>query len=299
MNPFKDQTILVTGGTGSFGNAFVSKLCSERSTFKKLIVFSRDEYKQHVMNDNTKILYAKNERDKIRFFIGDIRDITRLKLAFKEVDIVIHAAALKHVSTGEYNSNEMVKTNVVGTQNVIEAAIDCNVDKIILLSSDKAVSPLNFYGGTKKLAEGLFMSAQVYVGAGDSKFSVVRYGNVWNSRGGVIDLWAREAPQGTIYLTKPYATRFIITLEQAVKFIIESIDKMKGNEIFIPPNLPAVNMDDVASVYKEIYHCSIELIPTRPGDKIHETLDTDYTSDQARRLTKKEIKELVQKLQVS
>ena len=229
----------------------------------------------------------------MRYFIGDIRDKDRLMSAFKEVDIVIHAAALKQVSTGQYNPQEMVKTNILGTQNVIDAAIENNVNKILFISSDKAVEAKNLYGGSKFVAEGLFLTANSYVGAGDSKFSVVRYGNVFGSRGGVIDLWNKQAPKGEIFLTVPTATRFIITLEQAVEFIIKSIDKMKGLEIFIPPDLPSVDMNVVAEVYKEIYGCTINEIPIRAGEKIHEKLEDGYTSDAAERITKKELKKLI------
>jgi len=256
---------------------------------KKVIIFSRDEHKQHLMRERYKIT-----EDSMRYFIGDVRDFPRLKRAFSGVDIVIHAAALKHVSTGEYDPLEMVKTNIAGTSNVIEAAIECNVDKIILLSTDKAVDPLNLYGATKMVAEKLFITANAYVGAGDSKFSVVRYGNVWGSRGGVIDIWNKQAPEGEIFITTPYATRFIITLDQAVEFIIESISKMKGLEIFIPSDLPAVNMNDVARVYQKLYNCIITEMPTRQGEKIHEKLDDDYTSDKARRLQLPEIQKLIQ-----
>jgi len=290
LNQFEDNTILITGGTGSFGNAFAWQVLGYDEP-KKVIIFSRDEYKQHLMKNGR--LSKLEYHDRVRYFLGDIRDLSRLNRAFQGVDIVIHAAALKHVSTGEYDPLEMYKTNISGTSNVIEAAIDCNVDKIILLSTDKAVDPLNLYGATKMVAEKLFMTANAYVGAGDSKFSIVRYGNVWGSRGGVIDIWNSQAPKGEIFITKPYATRFIITLDQAVEFIIESIDKMKGEEIFIPPDLPAVNMYDVAEVYKDIYNCVIKEIPIRQGEKIHEKLDEGYTSDKARRLTKKEIKKLM------
>lgn len=305
MTQFEDKTLLVTGGTGSFGNAFVDYLLFRMIKAKKVIVFSRDEYKQHIMDDRIKKTYRfsntpprktpKHYRDNpMRFFLGDVRDLPRLTRALSGVDIVIHAAALKHVSTGEYDPQEMVKTNVIGTQNVIDAAIDNNVDKIILLSSDKAVDPLNLYGATKMVAERLFLTANSYVGAGDSKFSVVRYGNVWSSRGGVIDLWNKQAPEGEIFITTPYATRFIITLDQTVKFIIECIDKMKGLEVFIPPKLPSVEMLDVAQVYAKIYNCKITTIPIRTGEKIHEKLEDGYTSGRARKLSLKEIEELIQ-----
>jgi len=285
MNTFEDKTILITGGTGSFGNAFVERV--HFTDEKKIIIFSRDEYKQHIMNEKFP------DTGPIRYFIGDVRDKNRLMRAFKEVDIIIHAAALKHVSTGEVDPIEMIMTNIVGTINVVEAAIENNVDKIILLSTDKAVEPLNLYGATKMTAEKLFMAANSYVGAGDSKFSVVRYGNVWGSRGGVIDIWNKQAPEGEIFITTPYATRFIITLEEAVEFIIESIDKMKGLEIFIPPDLPAVNMDAVAREYQRKYECKVTDIPVRIGEKIHEKLDEGYTSDQVKRLSRAEIRKLL------
>ena len=290
MNPFQDKTVLVTGATGSFGKAFIKHTLSQKILPEKIICFSRDELKQFQLRER----FPEHPEGIMRYFIGDIRDRERLMQAFKEVDIVIHAAALKHVSTGQYNPQEMVKTNILGTQNVIDASIENNVNKIILLSSDKAVEAKNLYGGSKFIAEGLFLTANSYVGAGDSKFSVVRYGNVFGSRGSVIDLWNKQAPEGEIFVTVPYATRFIITLEQAVEFIIESIEKMKGLEVFIPKDLPAVDMMEVADIYNEIYNCDIKLIPIRQGEKIDEKLEDGYTSDKARRLTRAEIKKLIQ-----
>ena len=289
MSQFEGKTLLVTGATGSFGQAFIKHILSQESLPEKLICFSRDELKQFYLREE----YPEHPEVIMRYFLGDIRDRERLLRAFNGVDIIIHAAALKQVSTGLYNPLEMAKTNVMGTSNVIEAAIDNNVDKIILLSTDKAVEPKNLYGMCKGVAEGLFLSANAYVGAGDSKFSVVRYGNIWGSRGGVIDLWAREAPRGLINLTVPYATRFIIHLEDAVNFVISSLTNMNGREIFIPQKLPSVSMEIVAKAFQEIYDCEIKEIPIRQGDKIHETLEAGYTSDKARRLTKKEIKSLI------
>ena len=291
MNQFKGKTLLITGCTGSLGKAILKYFhtVTPDDLAEKIICFSRDELKQFEMRGK----FPEHPEGIMRYFIGDIRDKDRLMSAFKEVDIVIHAAALKHVSTGQYNPQEMVKTNILGTQNVIDAAIENNVNKILFISSDKAVEAKNLYGGSKFVAEGLFLTANSYVGAGDSKFSVVRYGNVWNSRGGVIDIWNKQAPKGEIFITKPYATRFIITLDQAVEFIVKSIGKMKGLEIFIPPGLPAVDMSHVGAVYGKIYKCKITEIPIRQGEKINEKLEEGYTSDKARKLTLKEIEALI------
>ena len=287
MSPLTDKTILITGGTGSFGNAFCKYIIDSRIRPKKIIIFSRDEYKQSIMK--TKF----PDTGRFRYFIGDVRDPKRLHRAFAGVDIVIHAAALKRIEVGEYDPSEMIMTNIVGGINVIDAAIDHGVDKVMFLSTDKAVDPINLYGATKMCAEKVCINGNNYVGERNTKMSVVRYGNVFGSRGSVIDIWNREAPKGEIAVTKPFATRFVIQLQDAVEFIIKSIEDMKGGEIFIPPDLKAVSMDDVAEAYREVYTCRIKTIDLASYEKVHEKLDEGYTSDKAERLSVDEIIELI------
>ena len=259
---WSEKTILITGGTGSFGNKFV-EIVLKKYRPKKLIVLSRDELKQYKMTQ-------KFTDDCMRFFIGDVRDKERLHRAFDGVDIVVHAAALKQVPTAEYNPFEAVKTNVLGAENIINVAIDNNVEKIIALSSDKAVNPVNLYGATKLCSDKLFIAGNSYVGwKRRTRFSVVRYGNVMGSRGSVVPFFREKAKTGKIPITDERMTRFWITLEQAVEFVIKCLTIMRGGEIFIP-KIPSMKIVDLASVIAP--ECGFEIVGIRPGEKLHEIL---------------------------
>jgi UDP-N-acetylglucosamine 4,6-dehydratase (inverting) len=261
----KNKSILVTGGTGSFGKRFI-KILLERHSVKKIIVFSRDELKQSEMSSEF-IKYKK----KLRFFIGDIRDLQRIKLALNDVDIVIHAAALKQVPTAEYNPFEVVKTNIIGTQNVIDAIIESKVERAIALSTDKAAAPINLYGASKLSADKIFVAANNY---SKKKFSVVRYGNVMMSRGSVIPLFIKQSKTGVITLTDKRMTRFSITLDQGVNFVIQCMNRMWGGELFVP-KIPSYKIMDVAKAFA--LNCKIKVLGLRPGEKMHEEMIT--TSD--------------------
>lgn len=260
----KDKTILITGGTGSFGRNFVKYLLVHSET-KKIIIFSRDEFKQLQMQRE-----MNDHRHRLRFFLGDVRDLQRLQRAFSGVDIVIHAAALKQVPTLEYNPFEAVKTNILGSQNVINAAIDQNVKKVLLISTDKAVQPINLYGSTKLCAEKLFVSGNSYTG-GRTKFSCVRYGNVLGSRGSVIDLLLKDGNLKKVFITDERMTRFWLTLEQSFALVLFALDNMEGGEIFIPKAASMKLVDLFTTVAPE---ASREVIGARPGEKMHEILLT-------------------------
>ncbi|GAA0434791.1 UDP-N-acetylglucosamine 4,6-dehydratase (inverting) [Lentibacillus halophilus] len=265
-----NKTILVTGGTGSFGKKFITKVLEQ--DVKKVIVFSRDELKQHEM--------AQEFTDpRIRFFIGDVRDRDRLYRAFDGVDIVIHAAALKHVGACEYNPFEAVKTNIHSAQNIVEAAIDRGVQKVIALSTDKAASPINLYGATKLASDKLFVAANSYVGDKDTRFAVVRYGNVVGSRGSVVPFFKKLRDQGAteIPITDERMTRFWITLDQGVQFVIDSLERIHGGEIFVP-KIPSMMVTDLAKAIAP--ECDINIVGIRPGEKLHEVM---ITEDDARR----------------
>lgn len=259
---WSEKTILITGGTGSFGNKFV-EIVLKKYKPKKLIVFSRDELKQYKM--------AQKFTDKcMRFFIGNVRDKERLHRAFDGVDIVIHAAALKQVPTAEYNPFEAVKTNVLGAENIINVAIDNRVEKVIALSSDKAVNPVNLYGATKLCADKMFIAGNSYVGyKGRPVFGIVRYGNVIGSRGSVVPFFREKSKTGKVPITDERMTRFWITLEQAVEFVIKCLTIMKGGEIFIP-KIPSMKIVDLASIIAP--ECGFEIVGIRPGEKLHEIL---------------------------
>jgi UDP-N-acetylglucosamine 4,6-dehydratase len=257
----KNKTILITGGTGSFGKKFVQTVL-EKHDIKKLIVFSRDELKQFEMQQHT-----RDER--IRFFIGDVRDPERLHRALHGIDIVVHAAALKQVPSCEYNPIEAVKTNIIGAQNIINAAINNGVKKIIALSTDKAANPINLYGATKLCSDKLFIAGNAYSGVADTKFSVVRYGNVIGSRGSVIPLFKEQAKTGTITVTDKKMTRFWITLEQGVQFVIDCLEIMHGGELFIP-KIPSMNIMDLSNAIAP--KCKHKITGIRPGEKLHEVL---------------------------
>lgn len=266
---WNDQVVLITGGTGSFGKKFAEILLREYQP-KKLIIFSRDELKQLEMQQ---ALHYKN----LRFFIGDVRDRERLYRAFQGVDVVVHAAALKQVPSCEYNPFEAVKTNILGAQNVIDAAIDCGVRRVMALSTDKAVNPVNLYGATKLVAEKIFTQANTYAGLRPTRFACVRYGNVVGSRGSVIPLFLEQRNSGSITVTDPDMTRFWITLEQGVRFVIRCLEQMQGGEVFVPKIPSASIMDLVRTIAPD---CQVEYIGIRPGEKIHEVLISPDESHQ-------------------
>ena len=259
---FSKKTILVTGGTGSFGKAFTKKLLTFNP--KKIIIFSRDELKQHEMSQSF-------NNKKLRFFIGDVRDLSRLNLAMQDVDYVVHAAALKHVPIAEYNPMEAVKTNIIGAENVIHASIENNVKKIIALSTDKAVNPINLYGATKLVSDKLFIAANNITGKKDIKFSVVRYGNVFNSRGSVFPIFNKVIKQKlpSFTITDKSMTRFNLTIDEGVNFVLKSFERMWGAEIFIP-KIPSIKIIDLAKALDPTK--KIKLIGIRAGEKIHELL---------------------------
>jgi len=266
---FGDLSILVTGGTGSFGNAF-ARYALEVLRPRRLIVFSRDEVKQLEMRRA-----LGSNGDHVRYFIGDVRDKERLYRAFRGVDLVVHAAALKQVPTAEYNPLEVIQTNVLGASSIIDAAIDCGVRRVIALSSDKAVSPANLYGATKLCADKLFVAAHYYAGSRDTKFSVVRYGNVSGSRGSVVPLFRERSRTGALPITDPRMTRFWIELDEAVRFVHRSVSVMQGSEIFVP-RLPSVRIVDVARAIAP--HCRHDVVGCRPGEKLHEVLVNEEES---------------------
>lgn len=260
-NILDNKTILLTGGTGSFGQAF-TRVVLEKYNPKALRIFSNEEYPQFLMS-------KKFQEKRLRFFIGDVRDKDRVYRAMNGVDMVVHAAALKQVPIAEYNPIEAIKTNITGTENVIDAAIDNGVEKAIFLSSDKAVNPVNLYGATKLCAEKLFVQANSYVGERDTKLSCVRYGNVVGSRGSVIPLFMEQRKNGIITITDEKMTRFWITLEQGVNFVISCIERMKGGEVFIP-KIPSMRIMDLAEAIAP--GTKIKTIGIRPGEKVNEVL---------------------------
>ena len=262
------KTILITGGTGSFGQAAVAKLV--QTNVRKIIVLSRDEYKQWEMAR----LYTKEDR--VRFYLGDVRDARRVSLAFHGVDFVIHAAALKQVPALEENPFEAVQTNVIGARNVIEAALERGVKKVVALSTDKACGPVNLYGATKLVAEKLFLDADSYRGDWPTFFSVVRYGNVVNSRGSVLDLWKEQAKSGVLDITSTHMTRFWTTLDEAVRFVLRCLDETPGGEMWIP-RLPAFRLVDLACVVAP--HSTINIIGLRRGEKMAEELVSENESE--------------------
>ncbi|HLS89563.1 MAG TPA: UDP-N-acetylglucosamine 4,6-dehydratase (inverting) [Sphingobacteriaceae bacterium] len=265
----KDKTILVTGGTGSFGHAFARAVL--RYPIRKLIILSRDEMKQYEMSQ----LFPGEAR--IRFFIGDVRDERRLHRAFNGVDYVIHAAAMKQVPAAEYNPFEAVKTNIHGAQNVIEAALDQKVQRVIALSTDKASSPINLYGATKLASDKLFIAGNAYAGSQDTRFAVVRYGNVVGSRGSVVPLFQRLAATGVLPITDPRMTRFWITLEQGVNFVLRCLQSMHGGELFVP-KIPSMRVVDLARAIAP--DARLDVVGIRPGEKLHEEM---ISVDDARR----------------
>jgi len=266
---WKNKVILVTGGTGSFGKKFI-EIMLEEYTPAKLIVLSRDEQKQHEMRQMGFL------HENLRYFIGDVRDYDRLRRAFYGVDFVIHAAALKQVPACEYNPMEAVKTNILGSSNVIDAALDAKVDRVIALSTDKAVNPINLYGATKLAAEKLFVQSNAYAGGKTTRFSCVRYGNVVGSRGSVVPLFIRQREKGVVTVTDERMTRFWISLNQGVRFVIRCLEEMHGGEVFVP-KIPSMTVSNLAKAMAP--KAEIKYIGIRPGEKLHEVL---ISEDEAR-----------------
>lgn len=272
----ENKSILITGGTGSLGKALTSHILKNYSNIKKLIIFSRDEQKQFQMAQE----YPENIYPQIRYFLGDVRDEERLIRAFHGVDIVIHAAAMKHVHLAEYNPDECIKTNVGGAQNVIHAALQTSVSNVVALSTDKACAPINLYGATKLTSDKLFVAANNIKGANPIKFSVVRYGNVMGSNGSVIPFFLKKRESGILPITDPGMTRFNISLQGGVDMVMHAIEYAWGGEIFIP-KIPSYRITDVASAVAP--NCKQEVVGIRPGEKIHEEMitssDSFYTYD--------------------
>ena len=264
------KTILITGGTGSFGKILTQTILS-RFKPKKMIVYSRDELKQYEMQQ----VFPDNSGSPMRYFIGDVRDLPRLKMAMEGVDVVVHAAALKQVPAAEYNPFEAVKTNIIGGQNVIDAAIGAKVKKVVALSTDKAAAPINLYGATKLCSDKLFVAANNYAGEHDIKFSVVRYGNVMGSRGSVIPFFLDRKKTGILPITDERMTRFNITLQKGVDFVLECLEKMWGGELFVP-KIPSYKILDVAKAIAP--DCKHEIVGIRPGEKLHEEMITETDS---------------------
>ena len=265
-----NKTILITGGTGSFGKKFTKTVLEKYPNVNKIIIYSRDEYKQFVMQSMPEFSQFK---DKLRFFIGDVRDKERMMRAFEGVDIVVHAAALKQVPSCEYNPFEAVKTNVHGAQNVIDCAIDKGVKRVVALSTDKACAPINLYGATKLCSDKLFIAGNAYAGSRDTRFSVVRYGNVAGSRGSVIPFFQKLVEEGAkeLPITDMRMTRFWLKLEQAVDMVLEAIEHMHGGELYVK-KIPSMKMPDLAKAIAP--ELKIKEIGIRPGEKIHEQMIT-------------------------
>ena len=259
---WKNQVVLVTGGTGSFGKKFVETMLRDYHP-RKIIVFSRDELKQHEMR------ISGFDHPDLRYFIGDVRDLNRLRRAMQGVDIVVHTAALKQVPACEYNPMEAIKTNILGSSNVIEAALDAGVGKVMALSTDKAVNPINLYGATKLAAEKLFVQSNAYAGGTATRYSSVRYGNVVGSRGSVIPVFLNQKNKEKLTITDERMTRFWITLDQGISFVIRCIEQMQGGEVFVP-KIPSMKVVDIAKVIAP--DAELEAIGIRPGEKLHEVL---------------------------
>lgn len=269
---FEEKTILVTGGTGSFGQKFVETVLNEHNP-KSIRILSRGEVLQMEMKDRF------DSDSRLRFFIGDVRDKNRLHRAIKGVDVIVHAAALKQVPTCEYNPWEAIQTNIVGSMNVIDEAIDNSVEKVILVSSDKSVYPVNLYGATKMVAEKLFIQGNVYHGQSVTRLSAVRYGNVIGSRGSIIPVLNKQKANGTVTITDERMTRFWISLEQGVGFVISCLDRMQGGEIFVP-KIPSMRLMDLVDVVAP--NAEKKVIGIRPGEKLHETLITAEEAQHAK-----------------
>jgi UDP-N-acetylglucosamine 4,6-dehydratase (inverting) len=267
----KGKSILVTGGTGSFGKKFVAMTLAQHPGVERLVVYSRDELKQYEMQQQ----FPEHDYPQMRYFIGDVRDRERLMRAFEGIDTVIHAAALKQVPACEYNPFEAVKTNILGAQNIIEAAIATNVRQVVALSTDKAAAPINLYGATKLCSDKLFTAANQFRGKRDLNFSVVRYGNVMGSRGSVIPFFLQERRKGVLPITDEAMTRFNITLEDGVNMVYYAIQHMWGGEIFVP-KIPSYRIGDLAEALAP--NCPHKVVGIRPGEKVHEEMITETDS---------------------
>ena len=265
------KSILITGGTGSFGQRFARKILRDHPEISRIVVFSRDELKQYEMSCK----YEFRDNPRLRFFIGDVRDLHRLARALEGIDIVIHAAALKQVPAAEYNPFECIKTNVLGAQNVIEACLDSKVKKVVALSTDKAAAPINLYGATKLCSDKLFTAANQIVGDRKLRFSVVRYGNVMGSRGSVIPLFLEKKKEGVLPITNPQMTRFNISLDEGVEMVLWALNNMEGGEIFVP-KIPSYRITDVAKAVCP--DCEQIVVGSRPGEKLHEEMITESDS---------------------
>jgi UDP-N-acetylglucosamine 4,6-dehydratase/5-epimerase len=266
-----DQSILITGGTGSFGRAFVRSVLDACPKIKRLVVFSRDELKQYEMAQE----FPESDYPALRFFIGDVRDQNRLRRALEGIDTVVHAAALKQVPLAEYNPFEFVQTNIMGAQNVIEACLDTQVKRVVALSTDKAAAPINLYGATKLCSDKLFIAANNFRGARDLRLSVVRYGNVMGSRGSVIPFFLNQASTGRLSITDPRMTRFNISLDEGVEMVCWALQNALGSEIFVP-KIPSYRISDVAKAIGP--SCEHQIVGVRPGEKIHEEMITPSDS---------------------
>ena len=266
-----ERKILITGGTGSFGRKFVEVVLNKYPNIKRLVIYSRDEMKQYEMAQ----IFPESKFPQLRFFIGDVRDSERLRRACEGIDIIIHAAALKHVPVAEYNPIECINTNIFGAENIINAALDCKVSKVIALSTDKAAAPINLYGATKLCSDKLFIAANNIVGTRDLKFSVVRYGNVLGSRGSVIPFFLKEREKGVLPITHQDMTRFSISLDEGVDMVLRAIDCAWGGEIFVP-KIPSYRITDVAKAVSS--NCKQVVIGIRPGEKLHEEMITESDS---------------------
>jgi len=266
-----DKTVLITGGTGSFGKTFIQTILQRNPSVKKIIIFSRDELKQSELKQK----YPPNIYPQLRFFIGDVRDKDRLCRACEGVDVIIHAAAIKQVDTAEYNPTECIRTNIDGAENVIHAALDCGVSDVVALSTDKACAPINLYGATKLVSDKLFTAANNIRGTKDIRFSVVRYGNVMGSRGSVIPFFISKRKNGLLPITHKDMTRFNISLQDGVDLVMYALDNHLGGEIFIP-KIPSYKIHDVAKAIGP--ECDQEIVGIRPGEKLHEEMITDTDS---------------------
>ncbi len=265
------KSILITGGTGSFGKAFIKHVLDRWPDIKRLVVYSRDEQKQYQMA----MEYPESRYPQIRFFIGDVRDFERLKRACRGIDIIIHAAAMKHVHIAEYNPDECVKTNVGGADNVIRATLETGVERVVALSTDKACAPINLYGATKLTSDKLFIAANNIKGAKDIRFSVVRYGNVMGSNGSVIPFFMKKRKDGEIPITDPNMTRFNISLQEGVEMVLHALETAWGGELFVP-KIPSYRIMDVAKAIAP--DCKYTIVGIRPGEKIHEEMITPSDS---------------------
>ena len=266
-----NKSILITGGTGSFGKQFIETILKSFPDAKKIIIYSRDEMKQFELKEK----YPQSHYPQLRFFIGDIRDSHRVKQACEGVDVIIHAAALKQVDTAEYNPTECIRTNIQGAENIIQAALECGVKDVVALSTDKACAPINLYGATKLASDKLFIAANNIRGSKEIRFSVVRYGNVMGSRGSVIPFFLSKRKHGVLPITHKEMTRFNISLQDGVNMVLYAIENHLGGEIFIP-KIPSYKILDVAEAVAP--ECKIELVGIRPGEKLHEEMITDTDS---------------------